>query len=112
MDVCLLTQPRGREGLTLTGRWVEGTGPAPSQAVQSKEHETPCQSCLCNTSAVAGLSTARQRTHSRLLLYHLFLDTAGQGSSSPTLPQCSWWSPFLRLLGIVTSHSSFDADSK
>jgi hypothetical protein len=82
VDVCLLTAERRRG--TLTGRWVGGTGPAPSQEVQSKEHGTECQSCLGNTSAAAGLSTARQRTHSRLLLYHLFQDTAGQGCGSPT----------------------------
>lgn len=76
MGVCLLMAERKRG--TLTGRWVEGTGLAPSRAVQSKEHGAQCQSCLGSTSADAGLSIAQQRTHSGLLLCHLFPDTAGK----------------------------------
>lgn len=73
---CVLTAERKRG--TLTGRWVGGTGPAPSQAVQSKEHGTACQSCLGNISAAPGLSTARQRTQ-QVVAVHLTQDTAGQG---------------------------------
>lgn len=102
MGVCLLMAERKRG--TLTGRWVEGTGLAPSQAVQSKEHGAQCQSCLGSTSADAGLSIAQQRTHSGLLLCHLFPDTAGKGWSIPIPPQCSWLEsvpPSIRDIGIT-----------
>lgn len=65
MDVCVGVFTTGRKTGTLTSQWVGGTGSAPSQAVRSREHGAPCQSCPGSSSVAVVLSTAQSKNTQR-----------------------------------------------